>query len=258
MTEDVFQREAEAGAASMIRLSNVPTVLLAGCHAETMEQAYRLGVQMCLPRELVLDRPAVLGAALERAAALRQQQRYTQHTSEQLGQCRRHIDRLVGVIWRAAPAPDRNDQWYSQRHMLSRLEEELARKERHGVPLTLAIGDVEADDDHVLPEASPVADWTAEAITRSKRRCDVAGQYGLTGFLLLMVHTLKTGGLTCCRRLQKTLETIEAGKGPAGPVRAYFGLASTSVGASKPHDLLRLAEQNLEMARSGTDRIVAE
>jgi diguanylate cyclase (GGDEF)-like protein len=258
--EDLFHREGEAGLTWLARQHHVPTILLAGCTARTLELAYRHGVHICLPRDLTMRCPEVLGAALQRAALFGEERLHGRHTADQLIQCRRHVDRLVNVLWRTAPAVDRNDHWYTQRHMLSRLQEELARKERHGIPLTVAVGEVDAEDDHVLPEVVSVPDWTAATITRSKRRCDVVGQYGLSGFLLLMVHTPKTGGMTCCRRLQRMLETPADPKiGPAGPVRAYFGLASTPSGTATPQSLLRCAEQNLELARSsGDDRVVAE
>jgi hypothetical protein len=258
--DDLFLKAGEAGLAWLARQRHLPTILLAGCAAPTLELAYRHGVHICLPRELTLSHPELLAAALQRAALFAEERRYCRHNAEQLSQCRRHIDRLVGVLWRTAPAVDRNDHWYTQRHMLNRLQEELARKDRHGIPLTVAVGEVDAEDDLVLPEVFSIPDWTADTINRSKRRCDVVGQYGLSGFLLLMVHTPKTGGIICCRRLQKMLEgPTEPQKGPAGPVRAYFGLASTPVGTASTQTLLRCAEQNLEVARTGSnERVVAE
>ena len=59
--------------------------------------------------------------------------------------------------------------------------------------------------------------------------------------------------MTCCRRLQKMLQSVpENAKVPRGPVRAYFGLASSSPdNAASPQSLLRLADQNLEAAKAG-------
>jgi PleD family two-component response regulator len=85
-------------------------------------------------------------------------------------------------------------------------------------------------------------------VARAKRRCDVAGQYGLRGFLLLMVQTPHEGGAACCRRLRETLEE-QAARDARRSLRVWFGLASYTPEAGTPQALLRLAEQNLEGAR---------
>ena len=115
--------------------------------------------------------------------------------------------------------------------------------------------------DMSAPTPNPEAgQWVAQRLNRVKRRCDVAGHYGLHGFLLLMVHTPGKGGLTCCRRLQRILEAPAAtNAGPRGPVRACFGLASHGTQTASPQALLRTAEDHLEAARIGAgDRLVSE
>ena len=98
------------------------------------------------------------------------------------------------------------------------------------------------------------------SIAKAKRRCDVIGQYGMSGFMLLMVHTPKPGALTCCRRLQKILEQTAAEKAAnKTPARAYFGIAGSQSETTSAKSLLRCAEENLEMARTGLhDRVVAD
>ena len=92
-------------------------------------------------------------------------------------------------------------------------------------------------------------DWSVAAILRGKRRCDVVGQYGQDGFMLLMVQTPKPGGVACCRRLQLHLEHPEHERpGPRTPVHSFFGVASLAGASSGPQKLLRIAEQNLELA----------
>ena len=142
------------------------------------------------------------------------------------------------------------------------MQEEIARSERHSAPLTVALGEIRpipGPDDGSTRE--PVlADWTTERITRAKRRCDVAGQYGLDGFMLLMVHTPGGGGVTCCRRLKQLLEAVPAiaNHGPRGPVRADFGVASFADEAASAKGLLSCAEQRLEAARTADEpRLVA-
>lgn len=235
---------------------DVPMVFLAGCEAETMTRAYEHGAVVCLPRRITLDHPPLLAAALKRTARGSEQLRAHRRTKESLLQCRRQIDRLVNLLWRAAPIDPRS-HWCTQRHVLERLREELARTDRHGGPLTVALAEVQAPEGEA--EAGDPAEWMTDRITQAKRRCDVAGQYGLQGFMLLMVHTPKEGAVTCCRRLQQALEQPSEGPtGPRGPVRVSFGIASFAGVASTPQALLREAEQNLEAAKAGVnDRVVA-
>jgi diguanylate cyclase (GGDEF)-like protein len=152
--------------------------------------------------------------------------------------------------------------WFTQRHTMERLQEEISRSQRHGGPLTLALAEVRVEDDGTAGtpdgggmQALNLDSLTSQVISRGKRRCDVAGQYGMQGFLLLMVHTPKEGGLVCCKRLKQLLEraTAEAAPGPRGPIRAYFGLASSSAEKASAQGLLHCAEQNLEAAKAGKD-----
>jgi GGDEF domain-containing protein len=230
-----------------------PTVFLAGCDAETCTRAYEHGATICLPRGLTLGHPPLLAAALRRACRDGETARAHCRVKDSLHQCRRQVDRLVNLLWRTVPM-DTQTHWCTQRHVLERLQEEVARTDRHGGPLTVAVGEVEATPG--ADEPGEGAAWT-ERLTRAKRRCDVAGQYGLQGFLLLMVQTPKEGAVTCCRRLQQALEAPAAG-GPRGPVRVSFGIASVSGDGATPQALLRQAEQNLEAATAGaSDRVVA-
>lgn len=247
--DDLLARDGWQGLAWLTDGSAAAVVFLSAAVSETVTRAYRHGVHVWLPRDLALADPALLAAALDRAAQLGETEGKLLRTTEQLTQARRHVDRLVGLIWRSAPGADHQPHLFSQRYMLERLEEELARSRRHGTPLTLAVGEVRP------PEAAPEepVDWVGVAsarLARAKRACDVAGQYGPQGFLLLLVHTPKEGGVVCCRRLLHVLEQPEADGASDPPLRAYFGLASMTEEAATPQRLLRTAEQNLEAAKS--------
>lgn len=251
LIHDALRQPALRGLA---RTAAVPLVFLGDERPQSLTQAYRDGVAMCLPREMTLQHPPLLEAALDRAARLADDQRYQRATREQLEQCRRQIDRLVSLIWRSTPM-EPNTRWFAQRFALERLDEEMARSGRHGTPLTLAVGELHADEAEHQDE-SALDEWMSETIARAKRRCDVAGQYGPNGFMLLMVQTPEPGGIICCRRLQKLLH---AGP-PSGdrPVRALIGLASSTGNNDSSHKLLRRAEESLEVARTGAgDSVVA-
>lgn len=257
LDDSLFAQANEEGLAWLTNQKDTPVVLLGHANPERLTEAFQRGVSLCLPRELTLANPPLLSAALDRVYSLNDLRPSFRRLQEQLGQIRRHNDRLVTLIWRTSPRESDN-QWFPQRYVMDRLQEELARCERYNQPLTLAVGEVQASDEGNSPS---LTDWMADRLHRGKRRCDVAGQYGLRGFLLLMVHTPPTGGIRCCHRLKHLLEEdVPDGTGPRGPVRAYFGLASSpEAKETSVQNLLRRAEQNLEAARNNDqERIVAE
>jgi GGDEF domain-containing protein len=245
--EGLYHTAGPVGLAWLVQDRDTPVICLTGMEAETVAQAYQQGVHLCVPRRLALEHPPLLAAALRRAAGAADAQRSARRTKEGLYQCRRQVDRLVNLLWRTVPG-EAQRQWLPQRHILERLQEEVSRSGRHGNVFTVALGELqEADgaaDGRELPE------WTTDALVRAKRRCDVAGHYGLNGFLLLMVHTPKEGAVTCCRRLQKYLANT-APTGPRGPIRASFGLSSFAANNATSQSILSRAEKHLEVARGG-------
>jgi PleD family two-component response regulator len=262
--EELLDQDGEPALGWIARSPEIPVVFLTSYDAETITQAYRLGVAVCLPRDLTLLHPWLLDAALSRAMEVGDQFRARRSHVEQLQQCRRHIDRLVNLIWRTSPM-EPETHWFTQRHTMERLQEEISRTQRHGAPLTLAVAEVRVENqsDAQKPDKQPVSEepalnldsLTSQVISQGKRRCDVAGQYGMQGFLLLMVQTPKRGGVICCKRLKQLLEKAaeQPGTRPRGPIRAYFGLATCPAEAVSAQNLLRCAEQNLETAKTGKD-----
>lgn len=251
--ESLVADQGEAGLTWLARQREVPTVFLAGVASSLWTHAFEHGVSACVPRQLSFEYPPLLAAALQRASHGTQLLRGRRQADDALKQCRRQVDRLVELLWRTTPL-DPGGTWFTQRSILERLQEEVARSGRHGTPLTVALGEVQAEDDAATARQ---AEATARCITGAKRRCDVAGQYGLRGFLLLMVHTPEEGAVVCCRRLQHALESVHPPRGPHGPVRACFGIASISGKDDTLQGLLSGAEQRLEAAKKGADeRIV--
>src|SRR5262249_6092500 len=149
--------------------------------------------------------PPLLAAALHQAGQVNGLRGQVSESGAALQDCRRQVDRLVGLLWRTLPTGVLAG-WLTQRHMLGRLPEELNRAQRHGTPLPLGPGEIHPASGDRAEASETLASWTTDQITRGKRRCDVAGEYGLHGFMLLMVHTPKQGGVSCCRRLQALLE----------------------------------------------------
>jgi GGDEF domain-containing protein len=246
---DLAQREGSHGLALLTGQRQAPLIFLGDDGAADYAHAYDAGAATCLPRSLILAHPPLLQRAMRQA--LQTQKAIDRHaqTLERLADSRRHVDRLTQIIWRMTPRHD--DLWYPQRHMLERLDEEAARSRRHRVPLSVAVGELHSTEGG----GAMLPDWAAEAIVRGKRRSDVVGQYGPGGFLMLMMHTPKPGGVTCCRRLQEALEH-PAETGAPRAMRSYFGIATATADESAPQMLLRIAEENLEAARSLSESCV--
>ena len=224
-------------------------VLFVGSTSEQFTRAYELGATVCLPRDMALAHPPLLDASMRQALYHGELRNLHERTHEQLVQTRSHVDRLVNMIWRITPQ-DTENSWLPQRYLLERLDEELARSQRHQLPFSIAVGELRTASEGSTQLACQYAEATSELIVRAKRRCDIVGQYGPHGFLLLMVHTPREGGLVCCQRLQSHLENPREGSaGPRLSIRSYFGLASTSDDIETPQAMLRAAEENLEMAR---------
>ena len=252
--EDILDKEPIQGLSWLCLRRDYPVILL-GQSASNFTRAYEVGVQHCLPYDMALASAPLVSKVLEQAAAALGESIALGRTRDQLTHTRRHVDRLVTMMWRTSPQQN-DSQWYSQPFLMERLGEELARAERYKVPLSLAIGELKPSEhrDIDLPE------WTPDLLVRGKRRCDVVGQYGKSGFLVMMMHTPKSGGISCCKRLQNVLEQPDSAMiAPSQqPLRAYFGLSSMIGERSSPQSLLSAAEQNLEVARTEpTLRIVA-
>jgi GGDEF domain-containing protein len=247
--EGLYHTAGPEGLAWLARQREAPTLFLTGMEADTLADAYEQGVSLCLPRRASLTHPRLLAAALARTAQIGESSRVQRRLRDGLTQCRRRVDRLVHLLWRTVPM-DPGQQWLSQRHILERLQEEVARSSRHGTVFTVAVGDVQAEAATTGPEDQAV-EWATSTLARAKRRCDVAGHYGLRGFLLLMVQTPGSGGVAGCRRLQHYLR--DAARQAGGPARVSFGLSSFSEDNATSQGLLSRAEKHLEAARAGQD-----
>ncbi len=261
LVDESLHRQEPDGLPWLARQREVPVLLLADPDVREITSAYQDGILIWVPRELSLAHAPLLAATLERVAEWSALRRARHQTDANLQHCRRQVDRLVSTLWQTGPHSG-PQPWLTQRHMLDRLEQEISRTQRHGIPLAVALGAIypAPHGDQRSEEEPLMGAWTTQRILRCKRRCDVAGQYGLQGFMLLLVHTPQAGAVTCCRRLQKVLETVPAvvGHGPHGPVRAHFGVAGLSSENKTAKSLLRSAEGQLEAARTTAERIAGE
>jgi hypothetical protein len=229
----------------------IPVVVLADRPASVVQISPEAAVQHWLPRQLIAAQPRMLAVVLHQAAHLSDLQRELRAREAALRDCQRQVDRLVELM---SPdvTPGSQGNWFTHRHMMERLYEEVTRSQRHGDALTMVLGEMTDSSRQPVKELEPanLATWTASQVGRNKRRCDIAGQYGPHGFILLLPHTCNRGGTDCCRRLRPLLENpLELPLGARGPLQVRFGIASYSPDTASVKSLLVQAEERLEHAR---------
>jgi PleD family two-component response regulator len=245
---DLVRREGQSGLTWLTWRRDVPLIYLADDEPRNWQQALLAGVNHCVPYSLVVQEPGVLLAALRQALDMGKREVEMARLGLQLRESRQHVERLIGMLWRSSPAAAERP-WHTQRTLLDRLQEELSRADRHQLPLTVVLGQVQSP---ALDLAS-LPDWTVNVIVQGKRRSDVVGQYGANGFMLLLMHTPDRGGQECCRRLRHEIsQAHQQLGGPHRPLQTYFGMASATTEHLSVAGLLRQAEENLEMSRMET------
>jgi GGDEF domain-containing protein len=238
------------GASWLAARREAPVLLLAEPTPDVLRAAAGPGGYGLVPRSLALDHPSLLHTALLQACRQADLYQELRRSTRELSESRQRIEQLAGRLWECSPAAG-PFAWYSQRHVLERLHEEVARVHRHGGPLAVAVGELLPPGVRLDPSASQqLTAWLAERVGQAKRRSDVAGQFGPTGLALILPRTAPEAAAGACNRLRGVLEEapspLEGGQ-PALAVR--FGVAGFSSDVSTPQSLLRRAEENLELAR---------
>jgi GGDEF domain-containing protein len=257
---DVVLADSQRGArnewkdlARLAEQRGVPTVLLVELTAQQLSSVLTNRVHQWLPRELVPCHPELLAAALLSGLRYAEERRRTRLAYRRLDDSRRQVGRLLELLWQTTIL-DAQARLCSQRHMLERLEQEVARAERYGTPLSVALAEVQP----TAPETIAGAPFTLDARTmkrllQTKRRSDVAGQYGPRGFMLLLAQTPEDRANLCCRRLKERLEKTDQDAEALPQIRSYFGVASYSAEMASVQRLLGRAEERLEEARGRSE-----
>jgi diguanylate cyclase (GGDEF)-like protein len=212
-----------------------PVLFLGDSNTETIVTALRQGIHYWLPRELALHHVPVLAAMLRQATEFGDEKRRGREVSAALEDSRRQVSRLVNLLWEAVPSKGET-RWFTQRYMLERLEEEMIRTQRYGGSLSVVLGEL----------GKQPATGIADQISRVKRRCDVAGQYGLQGFMLILPQTDEAGANGCCQRLRNRLTKPAELLHASESLRVHLGIANLSPETRSVKSLLSRAEEQLE------------
>jgi diguanylate cyclase (GGDEF)-like protein len=152
----------------------------------------------------------------------------------------------------------------NRRYALQRLDEEFARAQRNGRPLSVAIFDVDrfkqVNDRHGHAAGDDVLRAVAAMAGRACRASDLLARYGGEEFLAILPETGAAGARAIAERIRAWLEAMRVDHGAlAITVTASFGTATLDPAGVGPPDgagLVRLADEALYRAKAlGRNRV---
>jgi two-component system cell cycle response regulator len=157
-------------------------------------------------------------------------------------------DHLTGLLNRAA--------------VLDVLDRELARESRDGIPLGLAMGDLDhfklVNDNHGHLVGDDVLRSAAKSMLASVRPYDSLGRYGGEEFLVILPGcSVNQANLVANRMRQNVVECTEWPSACQEPVTISLGVTSTQGVATKtPESLIEAADRALYRAKDkGRNRV---
>ncbi len=152
-------------------------------------------------------------------------------------------------------------QLYNRRHLMARLEEELARV-RRGSPLAVLMVDLDrfkrVNDQHGHHRGDEVLTAIAEALGGHTREVDVPGRYGGDEFVILLPDTRAEEARRVAERVVAAVRAVGERYDEALPVTASVGLSF-----AREDDLARPLIQRADALayrakEAGGDRLVGE
>lgn len=247
LSDDLFGADFLDALRWLLELVDSPPVLVAELHEPFVPTAIRQGVLWVHPDSLARS-ASLMGAMLDQSHMLGRQRQNVALANANVREGEARVERLLRMLWEAAPI-DGPSRWFTQRHMMERLDEEVSRCLRHNAPLTVVVGELAPPEGADMPrdQADRLSGWLAEEVARNTRRCDVAGHYGRNGFMMLMPQTTTEQAAGACQRLREIL-AHPPHIGPA-PVHACLAITGLPGGDPTLPALLRRAEERLERAR---------
>jgi diguanylate cyclase (GGDEF)-like protein len=242
------------GVIRLARLATSPIVFIANEVIALLLEMLPHGARW-LPANIVTEHPELFLAHLQQAISLGNERLLARQTVLELRNCQARVDRLLSLLWETVPG-EGPTRWFSQRHMLERLDEEVARTRRNGGPLAVILGELRAESgDRLAPEQlGKLATWMTQVLSDNKRRSDVAGQYGLGGFMLVLPQASTHEAEGACRRLGRLLR--HPGHDDLPAVHVCFGISHVPDDPPSVQVLLRHAEERLDQeVASGSEAV---
>jgi diguanylate cyclase (GGDEF)-like protein/putative nucleotidyltransferase with HDIG domain len=149
---------------------------------------------------------------------------------------------------------------YNHRALHRQLERELSRAQRHRLPLSIAVVDIDdfkmINDTYGHPTGDHVIRLVAEVLTGNSRREDIVGRHGGDEFMLLLPGTSSVDAVTVIEKLRAAMHEapLVTGDGLRIPIRLSAGTATCPEDGSMLHELVAQADSHLyESKRKGGD-----
>lgn len=149
----------------------------------------------------------------------------------------------------------------NRRFLSESLALEFGRAQRHGMVLSVVLGDIDGFKELNQSEGQEVGDrvlrGSAEVLKRNLRSCDVGGRFGSDEFLTLLSHTNAEGASVFAERWRKDMaDGRRAAPGSPGATLS-LGVACYGPALEGPGQLLSRAEEALLQARqAGGNQVV--
>jgi len=157
---------------------------------------------------------------------------------------------------------------YNRRHLERRLEEEVGKANRYGLPLAALLLDLDhfkrINDEHGHAVGDQVLRALGDLLLDAVRKADIVTRYGGEEVLVLAPHTSLAEGCLLAERLRASVVSkplvpeSETKDGQPLRVTVSIGVAALGPEANDGPALLKAADEALYRAkRAGRDRVVA-
>ena len=150
-------------------------------------------------------------------------------------------------------------EFFSSSDFQARLKLELERAQRYVRPLSLAritLDNLKALKKASRPSLKEAQSKLATFFKENCRRSDVAGYYGNEEFALILPETDASGAFKVAERMRAKAASEKLLVGTEEiPLTLSAGVASYLLHAGSTKDLIKEAEEALEVARSSGDRV---
>ncbi|MBX3271772.1 MAG: GGDEF domain-containing protein [Sandaracinaceae bacterium] len=152
-------------------------------------------------------------------------------------------------------------QLYNRRHLMERLDAELARV-RRGRPLAVVMLDLDrfkrVNDERGHQQGDEILGAIAGALRDATREVDVPGRYGGDEFLVLLPDTSAASARQVAERLAAAVREVGERFDAELPVTASVGLAFARPGDEARALIQRADQRSYEAKQAGGDRVAAE
>ncbi len=151
---------------------------------------------------------------------------------------------------------------YNRRHLETCLAQEVARAERHDVPLSVLMFDIDhfknVNDTYGHQAGDDVLKAVAERTQNKLRASDVCGRYGGEEFTVILPNTDLQGAGQMAERLRRVIsEAPVAARELSVPISVSVGVSTLRHPGTAPELMLKEADVALYRAKSGgRDRVV--